>query len=126
MNMNESKTTRRAFLYKMASSSLLIVGGVLWTACQSGKNTKNKTADAEDSTDGFGGDCGDYSKLTANDLNARKQLGYEEKSPVAEQECRNCNLWLPPKEGQTCGGCTLFKGPIEPKGTCTYWAPRQS
>lgn len=121
--MNEHNNTRRAFLRKLALSGFLVIGGgFLWSGCQGRKDTKSTTAGSKDY---FGGNCGDYSKLTEDDHKARKKLGYEKKSPVAEQECQHCNLWLPPKGGQTCGGCTLFKGPIEPKGTCTYWAPKQ-
>lgn len=121
--MNDYNDTRRAFLRKLVSSGFLIAGsGLLWAGC----NSNNEKKSEEKGDDYFGGNCGDYSKLTPADHAARERLGYEEKSPVVEQQCHFCNLWLPPKEGQSCGGCTLFKGPIEPKGTCTYWAPKQS
>jgi hypothetical protein len=43
-------------------------------------------------------------------------------SPIAENQCNNCNLYLPPKGDKPCGGCILFQGPVQPEGYCTYWA----
>ena len=66
--------------------------------------------------------CDDFSMLTEADRARRKGLGYVEKSPLEESTCRNCKLWLAPQEGFACGGCTLFKGPVQDDGYCTYWA----
>src|SRR5690606_40511848 len=62
------------------------------------------------------------SDLTDADFEMRKNLGYQKESPTEDTQCQHCNLWLPPRPNESCGGCTLFTGPIEPTGTCTYWA----
>jgi hypothetical protein len=90
-------------------------GGLLLAGC--GGNGKKTEEEAVTS-------CQDYSKLTEEDLAARKKLGYTDASPDPEKFCKLCNLYKPPKEGATCGGCLLFKGPVEAEGTCTYWAPQ--
>lgn len=126
---------RRVFLKRMVSACVLLGGsGLALIGC--GGGGKEQPADASstagadtpdgDATSRFGGNCDDFSKLTDADWEVRERLGYETVSPSAETECNTCNLWLPPRPNETCGGCTLFTGPIEPKGTCTYWAPRLS
>jgi High potential iron-sulfur protein. len=113
---------RRKFLRHLMWGISLPAFAMLSHACSRSSKEGQKE---RDTMARFGGNCGDYSKLTEADFKARKQLGYQEKSPTDDTQCQECNLWLPPKENQTCGGCTLFSGPIEPEGTCTYWAPRQ-
>jgi hypothetical protein len=49
--------------------------------------------------------------------------------PVSTEEgkrCDNCKFWEPAPEGEICGGCTLIKGPINPKGYCTSWFTREA
>lgn len=70
------------------------------------------------------GSCEDFSGVSEAELQKRKSLGYVEKSPIADNQCQNCNLWLPPAGDQECGGCTLFKGPVYSEAYCTYWAPQ--
>ena len=68
--------------------------------------------------------CNDLTGLDEADLKIRTGLGYVKKSPVANMQCSNCNLWLPPAADKKCGGCLLFKGPVDPSGYCTNWAPK--
>ena len=56
------------------------------------------------------------------ELLLRTQLAYVDKTPLQESHCGNCNLYIPSKN-LPCGGCTLFAGPVETQGYCTYWAP---
>lgn len=67
--------------------------------------------------------CDDYKGLEESDIELRKGFGYVETSPIEESHCMNCKLYKPALEGQICGGCTLFKGPVFETGYCTYWAP---
>ncbi|WP_257957479.1 high-potential iron-sulfur protein [Parapedobacter tibetensis] len=116
--------TRRYFLHKLiATGFYFLAGSTVLSACKGGN--KRSQENGKEASDRFGGNCGDFSKLTEGDFQTRKKLGYVEKSPAEDTQCQYCNLWLPPKENQTCGGCTLFAGPIEAEGTCTYWVPRQ-
>lgn len=123
---------RRRFISHAVSLALSLVGGATLVGCGgSGGSGKGSSADStakskEDALARFGGNCDDFSKLTEKDYEVRKNLGYQESSPTEDTQCQHCNLWLPPRENESCGGCTLFTGPIEPLGTCTYWAPRQS
>ncbi len=67
--------------------------------------------------------CQDLSQVSETELAKRKQFAYQTQASEPLKNCQNCKLYLPPKEGETCGACTLFKGPVEAQGSCTYWAP---
>lgn len=97
---------------------LLFAGGLVAAGCGGGGK---KAVEEKDVTS-----CQDYSHLSETDISARKKLGYTDASPDPEKFCKLCNLYKPPKEGAKCGGCLLFKGPVEAEGTCTYWAPQTS
>lgn len=87
---------------------------ILVQACK-----KNKP---KDSTIAFTS-CTDLDGIPEADLLLRKQLAYVAESPLEDNTCGNCNLWLLPKASLPCGGCTLFAGPVATAGYCTYWAP---
>ena len=126
MTEREEENSRRIFLNRLLVSGVaLVAGGLSVVGC--GNTEKPKTAEKKEGLpERFGGNCGDFSKMKEADFEAREKLGYVDESPAEDTQCQICNLWLPPRENETCGGCTLFTGPINPKGTCTYWAPRQS
>lgn len=67
--------------------------------------------------------CQDLSQVSESELAKRKQFAYDAKASDPLKTCDNCKLYLPPKPNESCGACTLFKGPVEAKGSCTYWAP---
>lgn len=68
----------------------------------------------------------DSSQMTQEDFDKRKNLGYVEKSPMEENRCENCALYLQPEgENKKYGGCQLLRGPIAPDGYCPYWAAKQ-
>ncbi|MBK8505940.1 MAG: high-potential iron-sulfur protein [Saprospiraceae bacterium] len=78
----------------------------------------------ENTNQTFSGDpCEDFSGISEPEFKVREAFGYVKDSPIAESQCKNCNLWKPPAEGLSCGGCTLFKGPVYDQAYCTYWAP---
>lgn len=79
--------------------------------------------DAGSSAAASSGDCSDLSGVSAEEIKKRNDLAYVPESPIPDNQCSNCNLYLPPKEEQACGGCMLFKGPVHAEGYCTYWAP---
>lgn len=68
--------------------------------------------------------CDDLSAISEEDLATRTKLGYVTETPLPDNHCSNCNLYLPPVDGQRCGGCMLFKGPVFADAYCTYWAPK--
>ena len=83
---------------------------------------KGKKAPAN--ADAASGPCSDLTGLTEMDLQVRKSLSYTDESPYEDQLCDNCQFWIAGKEGASCGGCVSIRGPIYPKGYCTYWAPQ--
>ncbi|MGJ7029653.1 high-potential iron-sulfur protein [Niabella hirudinis] len=68
----------------------------------------------------------DSSQMTQEDFDKRKSLGYVEKSPMEDNRCENCALYLKPEGDKKYGGCQLLRGPISPDGYCPYWAAKQA
>ena len=68
--------------------------------------------------------CADLTGVSQNDIALREKLAYVKESPIADNQCNNCNLYLPPADEKKCGSCMLFKGPVYSAGYCTYWAPK--
>ncbi|MEZ5041763.1 MAG: high-potential iron-sulfur protein [Saprospiraceae bacterium] len=68
--------------------------------------------------------CDDLSSLNEAEKTLRQTFGYVRESPVADNHCNNCNLWIPNESDKACGKCLLFKGPVYATGYCTYWAPQ--
>lgn len=119
MNKHMKDNGRRQFIRKGIFASLgILTGGAILSAC--GSQPGKKDGDAKPPA----ADPCDLSKLTEEDKKARKSLGYVEKTPVREKRCENCKLFVPAGNGVSCSTCPLFKGPVQPKGYCTYWAPK--
>ena len=112
---------RRKFILDLLLSSVsLFVTSLFLTGCSGGKTEENLQPDAGASND----PCNDLSGVSESDLELRKKFAYVKESPISDNQCNNCNLYLPPKDAAACGGCLLFKGPVYPSGYCTYWAPK--
>jgi len=67
--------------------------------------------------------CQDYSQVSESELAKRKQFAYQTQASDPLKTCEACKLFLPAMPKEACGGCALFKGPVESLGSCTYWAP---
>ncbi len=114
------KRSRRVFLHKsIQASAVLWSGGTLLSSCASNpkKEETNKVTQPEDP-------CEDLSDVSAEEIQKRENLGYVKESPIPDNHCENCNLFLPKDPDKSCGGCILFKGPVHAGGYCTYWAPK--
>ncbi len=98
----------------------VLEAGVVFANCSTGKKEEKKPHAADASVD----PCVDLTGVSENDIELRKKFAYVKQSPITDNQCNNCNLYLPPKDGGSCGGCMLFKGPVYPSGYCTYWAPK--
>ncbi len=121
---NNTKMERREFIKGTVSSSLALILGTAYliTGCNnSGKQTE-KTAVGKSQGNAVSS-CDDYSGVDEVNLRKREQLGYVKQTPNPEHQCDNCKLYIAPKDGQPCGGCMLFTGPVFAEGYCTYWAP---
>jgi hypothetical protein len=103
--------SRRLFVQTCVSGALLLVG----ISCETKEKKKAATSAKP---------CLDYSDLSEEDIKKRKSLGFVEKAPAESKHCANCNLYLPAQQGEECGRCQLFKGPVPPEAYCTYWAPQ--
>lgn len=117
--MLKQKKSRRDFLRRYLRTGILIFGGgVIISNCGKGSNEQKAQAKASS-----GEPCDDLSNVSAEEIQKRENLGYATESPIADNQCNNCNLYLPPGK-KPCGGCMLFKGPVHAEGYCTYWAPK--
>ncbi len=106
--MND-KMNRKDFLKKLPLLGIAFVGGGLFLqSCGQSKTDEDP--------------CSDLSKLTEEEKQTRKDFEYVAKSPFPDKLCSNCELWIAPGEGKTCGGCEIMQGPINPNGYCTAWA----
>ncbi len=129
----EKKITRKEFLQQLAALGLLSVGaGTVLTSC--GKKEEKPAAETEtppaaettpNEGEAMNDPCTDVSGLTEAELKMRQSLQYVGESPYPEKLCDNCQFWVAPAEGETCGTCKIVKGPINPKGHCTSWAAKQ-
>ena len=124
----KSEMSRKEFLRLMFLGIAAGAGGSLLASCSKEEETAQtstppsgdapKTASKPAAAD----PCSDVSGLSELDLKMRNEtLQYVAVSPEPDKICDNCKFWVPPEAGQTCGGCTLIKGPINPKGYCTSW-----
>lgn len=117
----EGNHSRRNFLGKLAGASLAVAGVTVLAGCE---NKKELNTNPQSQNEKPVLSCDDLTGVSESDLGVRKKLGYVEQSPIAENTCHNCNLYLPPKPDHKCGGCMLFKGPVFADAYCTYWAPK--
>ena len=63
----------------------------------------------------------DLSSLTSADKALRESFEYAEKSPFGSaKDCLNCMYYMQP-QGSFCGGCTILRGEVNPKGWCSQW-----
>ncbi len=111
----QKRTSRRIFLQKCSFQWLAMIG-IVAQGCSDNKREEVDALAVDQ--------CDDLSKVSEEEIVKRKNFGYEVKSTMPDKKCGNCNLYIPAKEGQSCGGCILFKGPVFENAYCTYWAPQ--
>jgi High potential iron-sulfur protein len=70
--------------------------------------------------------CDDLSSLTPEQIEERKGYNYNKESPYPTKKCINCEFWLEPEEGSSCGSCGLFEGPVHVNGYCDQWVLNES
>ncbi|WP_018626243.1 high-potential iron-sulfur protein [Niabella aurantiaca] len=123
---------RRKFLKRfLFSATTTAFGAVLLQGCGNNEQPAEKPAEApktgEPATvpEQQGSAIIDSSEMTQEDFDKRKNLGYVEKTPMEDNRCDNCALYLKPEGDSKYGGCQLLRGPISPGGYCPYWAAKQ-
>jgi hypothetical protein len=129
--MKENKYARRNFLQKCLKLVYLLAGSGTILSLNSNAPTtelkKTKASKKQPSPklvpqEDLENPCDDLSKVSADEISKRKKLAYVSKSPIEDNNCQNCNLFIPAPD-KPCGACLLFKGPVSPEGHCAYWAP---
>lgn len=117
---------RREFLERAALLGAVTIGaGSILAACESDTSSPASTEGAA-----AGGEetisCNDAAAtadLSAAELATRTNNNYVDQTTNPEQRCDNCSLYTQPAAGQTCGGCSVVAGPINPGGWCSIWVP---
>lgn len=122
---------RRKFLKRVFfSATTTVFGATLLHSCggneQGAPKPETEAPKADKPTAGVqGAAIIDSTQMTQDDFDKRKNLGYVEKTPMEDNRCDNCALYLQPEEGKKYGGCQLLRGPIAAEGYCAYWAAKQ-
>ena len=93
-------------------------GAIILNSCNSNKNgQEEKKGKSEHS-------CDDLSDVSAEEIEKRQKFGYVKKTPYPDRLCDNCGLHIPPVPDKDCGGCLLFKGPVDPGGYCIQYVAK--
>ncbi len=111
---------RRYFLHQVWSLAPLL-GVALIGACGDSSRSKKENNPPSGTPPAAASPCA-LDALSQQERQQRDALGYTDETPIAEQTCDNCKLYIPESETKPCGTCTLFKGPVASAGYCTYWA----
>lgn len=114
--MKNQMHSRRRFIGKLLGISALVSGSSVISSCN---GTESKKESEEEK--GYGNDCDDLSGVSESEIKKREALSYVKESNLPGSHCGNCNLYIPPKEGEKCGGCLLFKGPVHAEGYCVQY-----
>lgn len=120
--MKNDSDSRRAFLQKVGAVAASLTIVPIAAGCGGGDN-----GGASGQGEAAGGavanvDCSDLSSLTENDMQLRENLKYVVETADPAKRCDNCQFYVTTDE--TCGTCTILKGPIEPAGYCMTWAAK--
>ena len=128
--MDTKDISRRHFIQRMSLFGAVGIGASsLLAGCGGGEQKPEAAAEeaapaAEEAQTAESFTCTDTSGLTEMELTMRNTLQYVDASPDREKACGLCALFVAAVAGQNCGTCTIIKGPIHPKGTCTSFAPK--
>jgi len=115
--------TRKEFLHHLGTFTLSsLATSVLFMSCGNKKEQSDTTAEEKSEPD----PCEDFSQLSPEDLEIRQNFKYVGQTPISEQRCDNCELWIAAAEGKKCGGCQIMNGPVKAEGYCTAWVAQEN
>jgi hypothetical protein len=109
--------SRKDFLKKVGVLSVAGVSTAALAACGGGSDEKKMVKKAADP-------CKDMTGVSEAELGKRTTFKYVDMSADPKKVCTGCALFKPAAAGATCGGCTLFAGPVSDKGFCNAWAAK--
>lgn len=69
--------------------------------------------------------CDGLPGIAPADVQLRTALEYKDTSTDPNRLCVNCTLYVAAPAEDACAGCKVVRGPINPKGTCKVFQPRQ-
>jgi hypothetical protein len=119
----KDRISRKEFLQRFALMGAAVVGGgALLQGCGGGdKGESGGTQQTATQTTTAADPCSDTTGLTETDLQMRSNLKYVAASTEEGKHCSNCKFFQPDQYSEECGGCQLFKGPVNPAGYCSSW-----
>ncbi len=127
----ENQVSRKDFLRQCFTAAGVLIGGsALISSCNSGNEAKPaEGAEPPKSMvdqPAAAADCNDLSAVAPEEIKKREAVQYVKVSADPAKHCKDCQLFIQPQAGESCGGCTLFKGPVELEGSCISFAPKAS
>jgi len=115
--------TRKEFLHYMCIFTFSsLTTSISLASCGAKKEQSDSKVEEKTEVD----PCSDLSQLSQEDIEIRENFEYVDQTPIPEQRCDNCELWIAPAEGKKCGGCQIMNGPVKAKGYCTAWIAQES
>ncbi len=121
--MENKDYSRRKFINKCLNTGSSFFGGaLLFNSCNTNDSSGGESENKKQSTSE--GACNDLSSVSSEEIEKRQKFGYIEKTTDPERFCGNCGLHIPPVSEKDCGGCLLFKGPVNPDGYCVQYAAK--
>lgn len=63
-------------------------------------------------------------KRDPDNLMSKEDVNYRSEGS-SQSNCANCRYYIPDKNGDDLGACSLVEGDIEPKAWCSRYAPHQ-
>lgn len=64
-------------------------------------------------------------KRDPDSLRPKGSVNYQSDSPN-QSKCADCRYYIPDKNGNGIGACSMVKGDIKPKAWCSLYAPYQT
>ena len=120
--MREKNITRKEFLHHMGIFALSgMAASLSFMGCSDKKEQSDTAVEEKAEVD----PCEDLSQLSQEDLEIRDNFEYVGQTPIPEQRCDNCELWIAPVEGNKCGRCQIMNGPVKAEGYCTAWIAQE-
>ena len=126
-----NSNSRRRFLQYAGTA---VATGLAGCGGGTGDGNGDGADGGDDTPQENGGDLGpvpdEYATATAQggsernpDSLATKQAVQYQSSPKEGEQCSDCRFYIPDKNGDGLGACSIVEGMIEPEGWCASYAP---